>query len=721
MEDLHRILNADSVAVIGASRDETKRGYQAVATLKKSGFEGGIYPVNPRERRVLGLRCYADVEEIKEPVDLALITTPAATVPGLLAQCGRKGIAGAVIIAGGFGEMGPQGKRLEDEILETARSHNVRLVGPNTSGIINMWTGLNLVGLSNVPKGDIALLTQSGNIALHLITEATLRSHKGFSYYVGVGNESDIHFDEYLEFFRHDEKTKAILIYVEGLRDGRTFLQQVYKTSRQKPIILLKSGRTSTGQKSAGSHTGALAGISEVARTSFERAGIINIEHPDQLFPVAETLSSLPHIRNKKVAILADGGGHATIASDLLTDLGLEIPTLSDRAQARLREILPHNAAVSNPVDVAGGSDANPEIFARCARIILNDANVGGLLIAGLFGGYAIRFAEKLRFLEEDAAHQMGKLVQKSGKPIVLQSLYNSVKPHSLELLRYYGIPVYESLDIATKCVGALSRYGQYISAYKYKTTFEFNWGAKAKKKAVRIIQNARTEGRRYLFEHEAKEVLRSHGAPAMREHLAKTADDAVRLAEEIGGAVVLKIVSPDILHKSDAGGVRLNLENEDQIRNAFHRIIDNAREYKSDAVIKGCLVASMKKKGVEVIIGTKIDRQFGPVVMFGIGGILVEVVRDVSFRVLPLSRTAASRMIDEIKSAPILNGFRGSPALDKQALSQLLLTVSEVIESYPDIEEMDLNPVIVHDQGIDIADARMILKKDPVDLTGKG
>ncbi|BCS95848.1 acyl-CoA synthetase [Desulfoluna limicola] len=712
MGDLDRILNADSVAVIGASRDETKRGYQAIATLKKSGFEGGIYPVNPHERRVLGLRCYADVEEIKEAVDLALITTPAHTVPALLAACGRKGIAGAVVIAGGFGEMGSQGKRLEQEIKDTARAHGVRLVGPNTSGIINMWSGLNLVGLADVPKGDIALLTQSGNIALHLITEAKLRSHKGFSYYVGVGNESDIHFDEYLEFFRNDEKTKAILMYVEGLRDGRTFLQQVYTTSREKPIILLKSGRSTTGQKSAGSHTGALAGISEVARSSFERAGVINIEHPDQLFPVAETLSSLPPIRNRKVAILADGGGHATIASDLLTDLGVEIPTLSDRTQAKLKAILPHNAAVSNPVDVAGGTDSNPEIFAECARILLGDPNIGGLLIVGLFGGYAIRFAEKLRFIEEDASHQMGKLVRKSGKPIILQSLYNSVKPHSLELLRYYGIPVYESLDIATKCIGELSRYGQYLSTYKLKTSFQFNWGAKAKKHAVGIIQKARSEGRRYLFEYEAKEILRRHGAPVTHEQLAKTADDAVRMARDIGGSVVLKIVSPDILHKSDAGGVRLNLENEDQVRDAFHRIIDNAREYKPGAVIKGCLVGSMTKKGVEVIIGTKIDRQFGPVVVFGIGGILVEVVRDVSFRVLPLSRAAATRMIDEIKSAPILNGFRGSPALDKQALSDLLLTVSEVIESYPEIEEMDLNPVMVHDHGIDIADARMILKK---------
>ena len=715
MGDLRRILNAESVAIIGASRDETKRGYQAIITLKKSGFEGSIYPVNPREKRILGLKCYPNVEEIKESVDLALITTPAHTMPDIIVSCGRKGIAGAVIIAGGFGELGVDGKRLEKEILSTANTYGVRIVGPNTSGVINMWSGMNLVGLHNVPKGDIALLTQSGNIALHLITEATLKSQKGFSYYVGVGNESDILFDEYLEFFRNDEKTRAILIYVEGLRNGRKFLQQVYRTSREKPIIVLKSGRSTTGQKSAGSHTGALAGISEVARSSFQRAGIITIEEPDQLFPVAETLSSLPPIKNKSVAILADGGGHATIAADLLTDLGVEIPTLCERTQQRLKGLLPENASVSNPVDVAGGTDSNPEIFARCAKILLADPKIGGLLIVGLFGGYAIRFAEKLRFIEEDAAHQMGKLVRKSGKPIVLQSLYNSIKPHSLELLRYYGIPVYDSLNIATRCIGSLSHYGQYLKTYMYKTNFHFKWRSKARKGAVKIIAKARREGRKALLEHEAKEIFKRHGAPVTHEQLAKSASNAVRIAETLGGKVALKIVSPEILHKSDAGGVELNVSGEENIRAAYNRIITNAKNYNPEAQIKGCLVANMTRKGVEVIIGTKIDRQFGPVVMFGIGGILVEVVRDVSFRVLPLSRAAATRMIDEIKSAPILNGFRGSPALDKQALSELLLTVSEIIESYPEIEEMDLNPVILHDRGIHIADARILLKEDPV------
>ncbi len=711
--DLDRVFHAGSVAVIGASKDETKRGFQAIKTLLDEKYEGAIFPVNPREKRVLGLKCYASVNDINENVDLALITTPAQTIPFVLADCGKKSVAGAVIIAGGFGELGDAGKKLEDEIVSTARQFNIRLIGPNTSGMINTLKNMNLVGIKDVPKGNIALITQSGNIALHIITEARLRSQKGFSFYVGVGNEADLKFHEYLEFFKNDSSTKAILMYVEGLRCGREFLQQVYKTSREKPIILFKSGWSTIGQKSAGSHTGALAGISEVSRTSFRRAGVINIESPDELFPAAESLSSLPYIKNNKIAILADGGGHATIAADLLSDHGVEIPQLSKKTQNKLREILPPNASLVNPVDVAGGTDSNPTVFASCARILLEDKNIGGLLIVGLFGGYGIRFSDKLKFMEEDASHQMGKLLAETNKPIILQSLYNAVKPHSLELLRYYNIPVYDSLDISCKCISVLATYGSYLSTYESKTSFEFKWRAKAKKEGDAIINWAKYERRVSLLENEAKELLNIHGAPVTYDRLAKNADEAVAIAKEFDSDVVLKIVSPDILHKSEAHGVKLKLKTEDQIRKAFSEIIDNANSYKPNADIKGCLVAPMMEEGVEVIIGTKIDEQFGPVIMFGIGGILVEVVKDVAFRVLPISRSAAKKMIKEIKSAPILDGVRGQPPLDKQAICSLLVTVSEIIESYPEIEEMDLNPVIVHTDGIDIVDARIILKSE--------
>jgi len=710
---LERILKAESVAIVGASKNETKRGYQTIRTLLEEKYDGKIYPVNPKEKSILGIKCYQSVSAIEEPVDVALVATPARTLPAVLEDCGQNGIKGAVVLAGGFGEMGPDGRKLENEMIAVAKKHNIRLIGPNTSGMLNLHANLNLVGLRDTPKGDIALLTQSGNMALTLITEAKIKSRKGFSYYVGVGNEADIKFHEYLEFFKQDRNTKAILMYVEGLRNGREFLQQAQKTTLEKPIILLKSGRSSTGKKSAGSHTGALAGISEVAKVAFKRAGIIVIENSDELFPVAETLSSLPPIKNNKVAILADGGGHATIAADLLTDLGVEIPELSAKTQASLRKILPEAASVPNPVDVAGGTDADPSIFADCASVILKDANVGGLLIVGLFGGYGIRFAASLSLMEEDAAHRMGKMVKIRHKPIVLHSLYTSEKPHALELLRYYDIPVFDSLDVACKCTSVLAEYGKYLNSYHSKNKFEMNWGAKARPEGQKIIATARQENRRALLENEAKQLFAVHGAPVTKDLLAATANEAVDMAKKIGQEVALKIVSPDILHKSDAGGVKIKLRTDREIRNGFGEIMKNARQYDPKADIRGVLVSPMAAQGVEVIIGTKYDDQFGPVIMYGLGGIMVEILKDVSFRVLPITPTNARKMIEQTKSYPILNGVRGKPPLDKQALRKLLMLCSEIVEAYPEILEMDLNPVIVYEKGLSIVDARIILKPE--------
>ena len=710
---LENLLNATSIAVVGASRKETKRGYQAIKTLIEEKFEGQIYPVNPKEESIFGLPCYAKVSDIQEPVQMALITTPATTISAILEDCGKKGVAGAVIIAGGFGELGKEGKDLEEQIVKVAEENNIRLIGPNTSGMMNLRSNLNLVGLKNVPKGRIALISQSGNMALSLITEASIKSQQGFSYYVGIGNEADLKFHEHLEFFQEDPGTTAILMYVEGMRDGRRFLQQAYQTTRKKPIIMLKSGRSATGKRSAGSHTGALAGISEVAETAFKRAGVIVIKNSDELFPAAESLASLPHIRNNQIAILADGGGHATIAADKLTELGVNIPMLDERTRKRMSKILPAGASIRNPVDVAGGADENPAVFADCAEILLHDPNVGGLLIVGLFGGYNIRFAESLAFVEEDAAHQIGKLVKNVHKPIVLHSLYNYARPHSLDLLRYYGIPVYDALETACKCIAVLSEYGNYLHSYHAKAKFVFSKGYKSKPAGRELFQKAREQKRTVLFEYEAKELIRLHGIPVVEERLVHSEKEAIAAATEVEGPVAMKIVSRDILHKSEADGVKLDLKTKDAVRHAYREIIRGARDYNPEADIRGVLVAPMLKRGLEVIIGTKIDDQFGPVIMFGIGGIMVEVLKDVVFRVLPISERTARRMIGRIRSVELLNGFRGNPPVDKKAIKQLLLAISEIVGSYGDIQEIDLNPVIVYEEGLDIADARIILKKD--------
>ena len=385
---------------------------------------------------------------------------------------------------------------------------------------------------------------------------------------------------------------------------------------------------------------------------------------------------------------------------------------MGKKTQERLRELLPAAASVPNPVDVAGGTDSDPSIFADCARAILKDPNVGGLLIVGLFGGYGIRFAESLSLMEEDAAHRMGKMVKKNQKPIVVHSLFSSAQPHSLDLLRYYKIPVYDSLDVATKCIGVLSEYGQYLGGYHAKFSFNIEAGKKAQSEVQALINNARREKRHALLEPEAKQILTAHGADITDQVLAETAADAVKAAKAIKGPVAMKIVSPDILHKSDAGGVKLSLAGDAKVEKAFNAIMRNAKRYDAKADIRGVLVTPMLKEGMEIIIGTKIDDQFGPVIMFGIGGVLVEVLKDVVFRVLPISRRSARHMVDEIRSTKLLDGFRGKRPSDRKAVVNLLLTVSEIIEAYPDIEELDLNPVLVHEEGLSIADARIILRK---------
>ncbi len=708
---IEKILNAESIAIIGASRNETKRGFQAIRTLQEERYDGQIYPVNPKEKSILGLPCHTKVSAIPGPVDLALITTPAKTIPAILDDCGHKEVKGAVIIAGGFGELGEEGKKLQNEMVQSAKNNGIRLIGPNTSGMMNLWKNLNLVGMRHVPKGDIALLTQSGNMALTLITEAQTSSQKGFSHYVGVGNEADILFHEYLAYFGADPNTRAILMYVEGMRDGRSFLSEAQRTTRKKPVILLKGGRSDTGRRSAGSHTGALAGMAEVAKGAFTRAGIVVLEKSDALFPVAETLSSLPAIQNNRVAILADGGGHATIASDLLSDMGVELPVLGEKTQQKLRDILPFAASVPNPVDVAGGGDADPSVFAECAKIILEDSAVGGILMVGLFGGYGIRFAESLAAIEEEAAKKMGVMVKETRKPIVMHSLFNASRPPALEVLRAVGIPAFGSLDIACQCIGALSSYGAHLSISHAYDDLSFNWGANATQSGEEIISSVQSDGRSALMEHEARELLAQHGLPVFTGPLLKTSSDAVKAAANIDGPVAMKIVSPNILHKSDAGGVRLNLNSPDEIRNAFDEILNNALTYAPDADIRGVLIIPMATAGIEVIIGTKIDDQFGPIIMFGLGGIMVEVLKDVAFRVLPVSTKGAADMLEEIRTSTILDGIRGNPASDKEALVSVLVKVSEIVEAYPAISEMDLNPVIVHPEGVSIVDARILIK----------
>ncbi len=718
MHPLQRVFYPQSIAIVGASKDPTKRGFRSIQKLLEDGFKGAIYPVNPKEAEILGQRAYASLAEIPGLVDLALVCTPAKTLPGVIAQCGAKGVRGAVVLAGGFAEAGADGRRLQEQMVEEAMRQGVRIIGPNTSGIFNTHASCNIVGFSNLRRGDIGLLSQSGNMALSLVTEAQANGHVGLSTYVGIGNEADIRFHEYLEYFRDDPNTRVVIAYVEGMKDGRRFLDTLRRVAREKPVVIYKSGRTSAGRSSAQSHTGALAGDYAVSAGVLKQAGAILAQKSDEILSLAEALSLLGPMASRGVAVLADGGGHATIAADALTEHGLRLAPLRESTRKELAAILPASAAVANPVDVAGGTDSNPAVFADCARILLADPGVDALLVTGLYGGYGVRFSQTLTPIEMQTSERIARLHRESGKPVLVHSLYGSLyadlRPRPLALIRELGIPVYDSLELAVRCLQALAEFGEGQRRPQ--------WSGEARGARSRgfetVLATCRREGRTVVLEPEARLALEEAGVEmSARAVVATDADAAVAAFDTLGRVpVAMKVVSADIIHKTDAGGVKLALADAAGVREAFAAIIESGRRYGEQHLgrapgIAGVLVTPMAPKGgIEVIIGVVHDPSYGPVLMFGLGGILVEVLKDVVFRSLPLTPADARSMLEEIRASGILNGVRGAAPTDKDALVQLMLGISELCTAFPEIAELDLNPVLAYPSGVSILDARILL-----------
>ncbi len=705
---LHDFLAPNSIAIIGASADPTKRGYKAVIGLQQSGYAGAIYPVNPKADSILGIKAYPSIEALPKNVDMALICTPASSIPGLLAQCGDNGIKGAIILASGFGEVDEAGAKLEQEVLDAALEANVRIVGPNTSGMFNLHKKINLLALDSVKPGDIGIISQSGNMLLALALEAQSNGHIGFSSYVGPGNQTDVGFADYLQYLGEEENTRVATFYVEGFKDGRGFLDVAKQTTLTKPVVVYKSGSTEAGQKAASSHTGALAGSYAMTVDLLRQSGVNVVGRSDEILPVAEGLGLLQQAQGKRVAVLADGGGQATIASDRISEAGLELAEISQTTRSALRNILFPQASLANPIDVAGSTDANPALLAECIEILFADANVDMVFLVGMFGGYGIRFAEELKDAELQAAQSMAELAQQADKPLVVYSLYAHVQPKPLVKLREAGLPVYASIEHAVQVMKALAERGDYIARSQQN---EKTASLSANSEVVSLFATARAAGRD-LFEYEAKSLLRTYGVDVPKELIIRDAAGLSSAVAEFGDtALAMKVVSRDILHKSDAGGVKLNLIGEAALRSAREEILASCKIYQADADIEGILVTPMAAKGVEVIIGVSRDPIFGPVLMFGLGGVFVEILEDVAFRAIPVTHSDARSMIDQIKARKILEGARGEPAVDTDALVELLLKVSSIVAAHPEISELDLNPVIAYSDGYAVVDARIIVE----------
>jgi acetyltransferase len=703
----HEFLAPDSIAILGASPDPTKRGYKAMVGLINDGYEGAIYPINPKADTILGHKAYPSMESLPGPAALALICTPAKTIPDLLGQCGRNGTKGAIILASGFGEVDDAGAKLGQEVLEAAQKANVRIVGPNTSGIFNLHKKVNLLALDNIKPGDIGVISQSGNMLLALVLEAQSNGHVGFSTYVGPGNQIDLGFADYLQYLGEDKNTRVATLYVEGFKDGRVFLNVAKNVAKTKPVVVYKSGSTEAGQKAAKSHTGALAGRYGMTVDLLRQVGVTVVSQSDEILPVAEGLGLLQQANGNRVAILADGGGQATIASDRLCEAGLALAELSDATRSALRGILFSQASLVNPVDVAGSTDANPSLLADCMGILVKDANVDMVLLVGMFGGYGIRFAEELKAEELQTADAIATLSGQTDKPLVVYSLYSHVRPEPLVRLREAGVPVYNSIEHAVQVLKALNERGAYIASSQRAERAQ---PLRPDAGVVATFKQAQESGRD-LFEFEAKSLLRAYGVDVPKELIVRNEAEFLEAVAEFGHtSLAMKVVSKDILHKSDAGGVKLNLSGEADLRRGHAEILAACKRYKADAEIEGVLLAPMARKGTEVIIGVSRDPVFGAVLMFGLGGIFVEVLEDVAFRAIPLSHDDACSMVNQIKARKILDGVRGEPAVSKDALVELLLNVSSIVDAHSEILELDLNPVIAYSNGYAVVDARVIV-----------
>lgn len=695
------ILAPRSVAVVGASREPGKIGYNVLKRLIDGEFSGEIYPINPNAEEIFGLWCYPSVTQVPSVVDLAVLTVTDRLVGRVVEDCIAQGVEGVIIITAGFGETGPDGKAEEKALVQRARSAGLRIVGPNCMGVYNAAIKLNVTGMSPIPEGPLAFVSQSGGLGQELFHTAA-RNGTGFSYFISLGNEADVQFHEYLEYLEGDENTRTIMLYVEGLNDGRRFLEVAARVARSKPIVAIKGGATPAGSRSTVSHTGSLAGEDRIYEAAFRQAGIIRVQDPEELIEMANSLSVLPLPRGSRMGLLCDGGGYATLLSDAVERHDLSVPVLSPAIQEQLASLMPHRASPRNPVEFAGAADDDPMVFARTAEVCLKSDEVDGLLFAGTFGGYAKIFSERLAPIEVQTSRTLGALLRGYGKPMIMQTYYARDHIEALQILREEGVPVVASLDRAARCMAALERRRETLAR-----PAPWRASAPSSERDPELALGPFRE--RFLLESEAYELLRAYGVPHPAYRVIREENEVALALADLGAPVVMKLLSHSVPHKTDLGGVVLDLMTPDQARLAFGRITAAARKTGDPGA--AVLVAQQVPRGTEMVVGVVRDPAFGLVMMVGLGGIFVELLHDVAFRVVPVSRTDAEEMMRELRAFPVLRGSRGHFFADLDALVDLLLKVSAFVQDCPAVQELDLNPVVLYNQGLSVVDVKLRLQ----------
>jgi len=696
---LTRLFDPRSIAVIGASTDPAKRGFQVINGLLRSHFTGRIVPVNPRGGTILGLPVLREIAELPFGLDAALLAIPAKAVPGVIRQLAGRGVAGAVVLANGFGETAA-GAPLDADLKAAIAESGVRVVGPNTSGLLTVASGANLVGVAEVPAGPVALVTQSGNMLLTFLADVRANRMPGLHSYIGLGNQADVGFADCVRELAARSDVGVIALHAEGFKEGRSLLIAAAQAARERPVVLLRGGRSTAGARTALSHTGSVAGPDGVARAVLAQAGIELVERSDELAIVAGVLATTAPIPDGLgIAVLSDGGGHASLTVDALADRDVPLANLAAATRDRLAELLGPAAAVANPIDVAGATDADPSPFVDVARLLMADPAVGLVLVVGMYGGYHLRFDPRLQVEEEATSRRLAELSRESGKPMIVQSLFARDMPASHDILRASGIPVLASIDHAVRVVSALRRRGHRLATATERSSLELH-----------TPPESASGGTRVLAEPAAREFIESAGIDVGDWVFAATPAEARAAVARFGVPCAVKVVSPQVVHKSDVGGVRLDVTDGES---AFRSIVDSVRAAVSGADVMGVVVTPMAGRGIELIVGATADPIFGPVVAFGSGGMLVEARGDVTFRAAPFTRLEAMEMIDETAASKVLDGYRGLPKVDRERLATLLVRVGDFAASTPRLRELDLNPVIANFDGILPLDVRIVLAEE--------
>lgn len=695
---LDTIFAPRSVAVVGASPEPARLGHRVLKNIVENGFPGQIFPIHLTAAQVLDLPAYASVLDVPGDLDLAVLVVPPGAVLSVVDECGRKGVRGLVIITAGFKEVGGEGRKLEQRLLELVQHYQMRMVGPNCLGVIDTISRLNASFAALMPApGQIAFMSQSGAICTAILDWSKLEG-VGFSRFVSLGNKSDVDEVALLQAWGGDPDNRVVLAYLEGISDGPGFIRTAREVTRRTPVIAIKSGTTQAGTRAISSHTGSLAGSERAYEAAFDQSGVIRARSMQELFDFALAFAYQPLTPGHRLAIVTNAGGPGIIATDAAERSGLALAEFTPETLEKLRNGLPPTASVFNPVDVVG--DARADRYHTALEAVLHDPNVDAVLVL---------FTPQAGSEPELTAQTIAELSQGNPRPVLASFMGAASLGPALKLLNERRIPNYAFPERAIAALKAM--VGQRVWSRRAEGEYVSFEVDQARVRA--LFAKIRAEGRVELGELEAREVIEAYGMRLPQSYLAQSPDEAAAIAARIGFPVALKISSPDILHKSDIGGVKVGISSPSEARDAFELIEYRARKYSRDARIWGVLVQEQVRKGREVLVGVSRDPQFGPLVAFGLGGIYVEVLKDVAFRIAPITRQEAAEQIRAIRTYPMLRGVRGEPPADLSAVEEVLLRISQLVTDFPEIVEMDINPLVVYNQGEGaiVVDARIILQ----------